>query len=202
MSKIDEMIKYGQKYLSVGLAGRKELVDYYNSNCVDLVPKNRRYFMSLNDNWCAMFMSVIAHKAGYSKQIFPYEVSVYFMAKTMQERGRYIEGFAGAGRGDMIVYDWNTGNRFNHVGIVVSKVNNQLSVLEGNYRGSVGVRTFTPYRGKVRGYMRLHNTSSAADIDDLVCAVLRGEYGNGDERKERLGNLYEKVQERVNELLK
>ena len=202
MSKIDKMIEYGQKYLRVGLEGRKELVDYYNQNCVKLVPENRRYFMSLNDNWCAMFMSVIAHKAGYSKRNFPYEVSVYFMAKMMQERGKYVEGFAGVKRGDMIVYDWNTGNRFNHIGIVVSKAGNQLNVLEGNYRGSVGVRTFTPYRGKVRGYIRLNSTSSASDIDDLANAVIRGEYGNGDERKVRLGNLYEKIQKRVNELLK
>ncbi|MDU0864496.1 MAG: N-acetylmuramoyl-L-alanine amidase, partial [Actinomyces urogenitalis] len=29
-------------------------------------------------------------------------------------------------------------------------------------------------------------------------AVIRGEYGNGDERRHRLGNLYDQVQQRVN----
>ena len=40
------------------------------------------------------------------------------------------------------------------------------------------------------------------NIDELAWAVIRGEYGNGDERKERLGELYDIVQGRVNELKK
>lgn len=40
------------------------------------------------------------------------------------------------------------------------------------------------------------------NIDDLAYAVIRGDYGNGEERKRRLGNLYSKVQARVNQLLK
>lgn len=38
----------------------------------------------------------------------------------------------------------------------------------------------------------------APDIDVLADAVIRGEYGNGDERRNRLGHLYETVQARVN----
>ena len=40
-----------------------------------------------------------------------------------------------------------------------------------------------------------------ADIDALARAVIRGEYGNGEERKSRLGSLYDAVQARVNEIL-
>ena len=45
--------------------------------------------------------------------------------------------------------------------------------------------------------------SSAADIDSLARAVIRGDYGNGGggERKRRLGANYAAVQARVNELL-
>lgn len=39
------------------------------------------------------------------------------------------------------------------------------------------------------------------DIEGLAQAVIRGEYGNGDERRARLGNNYATVQNRVNELL-
>lgn len=39
------------------------------------------------------------------------------------------------------------------------------------------------------------------DIDALADAVIRGEYGNGDERKRRLGANYAAVQARVNEKL-
>ena len=38
-------------------------------------------------------------------------------------------------------------------------------------------------------------------IEELARAVIRGEYGNGDERKNRLGSRYNEVQARVNEIL-
>ena len=43
--------------------------------------------------------------------------------------------------------------------------------------------------------------SGSADIDSLARAVIRGDYGNGDERKRRLGSLYSSVQKRVDEML-
>ena len=39
------------------------------------------------------------------------------------------------------------------------------------------------------------------DVDTLARAVIRGDYGNGAERKRRLGSLYGAVQARVNEML-
>lgn len=51
----------------------------------------------------------------------------------------------------------------------------------------------------------LGDGSSAAspqpDVEALARAVIRGEYGNGEERKRRLGSLYDAVQARVNEIL-
>lgn len=38
-------------------------------------------------------------------------------------------------------------------------------------------------------------------VEELARAVIRGEYGNGDERKNRLGSRYNEVQARVNEIL-
>lgn len=43
--------------------------------------------------------------------------------------------------------------------------------------------------------------SAGPDIEGLAQAVIRGDYGNGDERRRRLGNNYAAVQARVNELL-
>lgn len=43
--------------------------------------------------------------------------------------------------------------------------------------------------------------SDDTDIDALVRAVIRGYYGNGEERKRRLGSLYGAVRARVNQLL-
>ena len=39
---------------------------------------------------------------------------------------------------------------------------------------------------------------AAPNIDALADAVIRGDYGNGDERRRKLGNLYNQVQARVN----
>lgn len=44
-------------------------------------------------------------------------------------------------------------------------------------------------------------TMQDINIDELAKAVIRGEYGNGEERKQKLGNLYNEVQKRVNEIL-
>ena len=41
----------------------------------------------------------------------------------------------------------------------------------------------------------------APDIEALANAVIRGDYGNGEERKRRLGALYAQVQARVNQKL-
>ena len=43
--------------------------------------------------------------------------------------------------------------------------------------------------------------ATAPNIDALADAVIRGEYGNGDTRRARLGGLYDAVQRRVNEKL-
>lgn len=40
------------------------------------------------------------------------------------------------------------------------------------------------------------------DIEQIARDVINGKYGNGQERKEKLGNLYEQVQYKVNEILK
>lgn len=43
---------------------------------------------------------------------------------------------------------------------------------------------------------------SSTDIENLAQEVIRGNFGNGQQRKELLGDSYEQVQKRVNELLK
>lgn len=40
------------------------------------------------------------------------------------------------------------------------------------------------------------------DIEQIAKDVINGKYGNGQERKQKLGNLYEQVQHKVNEMLK
>ena len=46
------------------------------------------------------------------------------------------------------------------------------------------------------------SSAKAADIDAMARAVIRGDYGNGEELRCRLGEKYAAAQRRVNELLK
>lgn len=46
------------------------------------------------------------------------------------------------------------------------------------------------------------NTESGFDIEEMANKVIRGEFGNGADRKELLGDSYAEIQKRVNEILK
>ena len=55
--------------------------------------------------------------------------------------------------------------------------------------------SYTQYGDKVI------NNSNNVDIEQMARDVIAGKYGNGQERKNKLGNIYDKVQARVNEIL-
>lgn len=46
----------------------------------------------------------------------------------------------------------------------------------------------------------LHVSTVAGGVDELACEVIRGNYGNGMVRKQKLGDRYAEVQARVNEI--
>lgn len=58
-----------------------------------------------------------------------------------------------------------------------------------------------PYEGIIGAFIPNQLLRTSTNIDELAKAVIRGDYGNGEERKQKLGSLYEQVQARVNEIL-
>ena len=46
-----------------------------------------------------------------------------------------------------------------------------------------------------------NSVDNSKTIEELAKEVIAGKYGNGEERKQKLGNLYNEVQKRVNEIL-
>ena len=48
----------------------------------------------------------------------------------------------------------------------------------------------------------VENVNNSSNIEQLAQDVINGKYGNGEERKQKLGNLYNEVQKRVNEILR
>lgn len=58
-----------------------------------------------------------------------------------------------------------------------------------------------PYDGIIGAFIPNQLVKNSVNIEELAKAVIRGDYGNGEERKQKLGNLYSEVQAKVNEML-
>ena len=195
------MINTARQYIGINEFQKKQLMDYYNSKVYPLIDNDRKYKIQPNDNWCAMFCSVIAHKIGRTKDNFPFEVSVFYMTRNAKRMGIFTTDLNKAQVNDLVVYDWKVDGTLNHVGILQEIGKDYIKVLEGNYSNTVKVRTVKMPNSEVYGYIKL-NIGNDADIEQLARDVIKGLYGNGEERKKALGQYYDRVQERVKQILK
>lgn len=200
-----DLVKVAEQYLGANLDVRKGLIEYYNRYCFPLVKKERKYRMGLGDNWCAMFVSVVAHKAGYAANQFPFEVSVYYQCEIARQWGTFYAGLSGAREGDLIIYDWLNNGGYDHVGIIKALGENHIITIEGNYSNTVKHRTLNRASRAIKGFIRLSGLEHGdeyATLEALAKGVLRGEFGDGAKRRKLLGDNYHRVQEMVNEILK
>lgn len=193
------MINEALKYLGLNTQGKLALMDYYNSKIYPLINVKRKYKIKPNDNWCAMFCSVIAHKCNVKN--FPYEVSVYYMTELAKKSGSFARDIKEVKAGDLIVYDWKNNGTLDHVGIIIEVTPNLIKVVEGNYKNTVGLRSVTYPNNEVYGFIKVDNRNGV-DVEQLARDAIRGVYGTGEERKKALGVNYEAVQKRINEILK
>lgn len=144
-----------EKYLGIGYADKVKIMDYYNENCYQLVKRSRRYKIKYNDNWCACFTSVMAHKAGLTAEQFPYEVSVGEQVKIARERGTFTQNVNLANEGDLIIFNWNGGAWPNHVGFVKGINNGVITSIEGNHNKTVGYRNLALNSPFIVGFIKL-----------------------------------------------
>ncbi len=149
------LVVLAEKYLGINYDGKIEIMDYYNENCYPLVKRSRRYKIKPNDNWCACFTSVIAHKAGLDAGQFPYEVSVGEQVKIARERGMFTQGPKHVKGGDLIIFNWDKGSWPDHVGIVKSINNGVITSVEGNYNKTVGYRNISLNSSFIAGFIKL-----------------------------------------------
>jgi hypothetical protein len=201
---MNKLIEIAETFLGATPSQKHALIDYYNENCISLVKPSRKYKMKYNDEWCAMFTSVVAHMAGDSRHAFPYEVSVYQQCLLAKDRGQYLKGAGEAAIGDLIVYDWLGNGGYDHVGFVANVSPNTIKALEGNKGDTVAYRNVNRHSRVIKAIIRLGNdqaTTTDKRLETLAKRVLKGELGNGDARRVALGDDYMAVQRIVNKLL-
>lgn len=202
------MYKIAQQFLNANRDKKYWLMDYYNQHCYRYVAPNRRYRIQRNDEWCAMFTSVIAHMAGIPRDEFPYEVSVFYQYKWARDKGLFYTVPSMVTPNDLIIYDWKANGTYDHVGIVVSRAGGIIKVIEGNKGDTVAYRNVRETSKEIRGFIKIYAKSKAdklsddARIEKLVIEVLAGKHGNGLDRVKSLGNDHYEVQRRINERFK
>ena len=149
------MINTARQYIGINEFQKKQLMDYYNHKIYPLIDIKRKYKIQPNDNWCAMFCSVIAHKCGVKN--FPYEVSVYYMTQLAKQSGHFITDESAVTAGDLIIYDWKADGTLNHVGLITEKTPTYFKVVEGNYDNTVKMRTVTRKNREVYGFIKIQH---------------------------------------------
>lgn len=189
----------------------KEIIDIYNS----FGPLPRGYKVKYSDYWCATFVSAVFIKCGLHNLITR-ECSCQKMIDGLKKMGIFIENENMFPKiGDIVFYDWND-NGVNdctgwsdHVGIVVGVSGNTFTTIEGNLNNSVGKRLCTVNQRYLRGFARPKYNFSVSPShktnEELAKEVIRGNWGNGSDRRKRLtvaGYNYTEIQKIVNEMLK
>ena len=205
----NKLIETATDFLNANLPTKYRIIDYYNQHCIDLVKKERRYKVQYSDNWCATFISVIAHKCGLTKEQFPYECGVMEQVKLAKANNSFATDVKEVKAGDLIIYDWNTDKWSDHVGFVINTNGDNIHVIEGNIKNTVGYRTIPKTSKSIQGFIKVQveqveqmADSKVASADERIANLARltmaGEFGTGDKRKLLLGADFEAVQRCIN----
>ena len=219
MTSRAKIVAVAKSYIGAcgGSSAHADILRYFNS------VKPDGYAAKKSDPWCAEFASACAIQAfgkSTAKKYFPLSAAcVYIINKAKKlniwvESDKYIPE-----AGDWILYDWDdTGKGDNkgqpdHAGIVEYYKSGYIHVIEGNMgsgSGRCGRRKLRIDGLYIRGFVtpdydRIKVNKKDKTVEELAKEVIRGEWGNGAERKERLtaaGYDYNKIQAKVNELMK
>lgn len=221
--QIQQLLSKAQAYLGVqgGSPTHQGLVDAYNA----VQPLPVGYAVTYSDDWCDVFVTVMGDQAGIA-HLIGRECGVPRHLTWCQEQGIWL-GHVWPQAGDLIFFDFG-GGPASHIGIVESMDGDSETVntIEGNWLNQVVRRHYASDDWRILGYARprydaragsvatsseaggtnhLNGCSDAAsDLDEVAWSVIRGDWGNGQERVDRLtdaGYDVQVVQELVNEKL-
>lgn len=131
----------------------QRLVEDYNK----IEPLPRNYKASLNDPWCAIYVSAMWHK-WMSGSWFPYECSCSRMISLAINKNRFWAAEKiDAHVGWLMFYDWERDHSPDHVGYIleVDRISNSIKTIEGNYSNMVKERYVPIGDKRIFGYVEL-----------------------------------------------
>lgn len=153
MSNVETVLNQARAWIGLNEkdGSHQQIIDVYNGH----KPLARGYKVKNNDNWCATFVSACAIKTGLT-DVIPLECSCGNMINLAKNMGIWNEdGKRSPNVGDIIMYDWDNQDGWpEHVGIVESVTNNQITVIEGNKSNAVGRRVINVGNASIRGYIQ------------------------------------------------
>lgn len=188
-----------------GTAGHRAIIDLYNSK----TPLPMGYRVTYQDDWCDATVTAAFIKAGLD-HLTGRECGVQRHIQIFKDKGIWL-GKQKPKAGDIITFDWDGNGWGDHIGIVESISGDTVTTIEGNtFHGGVSLverNTFKWNDRRIAGYARPKYgeekmTAVNKTVDELAKEVIAGQHGSGVDRKLALGVMYDKVQERVNQLLK
>lgn len=200
-----------------GSANHADILHFFNS------VKPQGYTAHKSDPWCAEFVSACAIQTFGKKDAityFPLTASCPRMVVEAKAKSIFVERDSYVPKkGDWILYAWDdTGkgdnkNSPDHVGMIEKVKDGVMTVIEGNMgsgNGKVGRRIVKINGVTIRGFITPHYDRIRAKLilksnSEIAKEVIRGEWGNGAERKKALtasGYDYDAIQKEVNKILK
>lgn len=219
MTSRAKIVAVAKSYIGAcgGSDAHADILYYFNS------VKPDGYTAKKSDPWCSEFVSACAIQAfgkSTAKKYFPLSAACVYIINKAKKMNIWVESDKYIPEaGDWILYDWDdTGKGDNkgqpdHVGIVEYYKSGYIHVIEGNMgsgSGRCGRRKLRIDGRYIRGFVtpdydRIKVNKKDKTVEELAKEVIAGKWGNGHERKERLtaaGYDYNKIQAKVNELMK
>lgn len=201
-----KLADYAEQKLGIkeGTIDFKRLIDDYNELC----RPSGTYRMTYKDSWCACFVSICLTHCGYGKKYNSVDCDQLYSKMNKY----HLTNRNNVKRNDIVFYSWKkTDSDLQHVGIVVGRQGNIITVIEGNHNNSVSERQINAYDTYIRHIVELPSITTGTgantsyDVTAIAKDVIKGKYGNGEARKKALaskGYDYKIIQKKVNELLK
>lgn len=211
------ILNHARNYLGTtkGSSKHLEIIQGYNRE----KPLPVGYAVNVGDDWCDIFVSFIGIISG-AKELIGHECGVERHKRLFQTMGIWL-GLIKPKAGDIVIFRWDgrLDGVADHIGFVESVSDGYIETIEGNTfiagQSVVGRRKYLWNQKCIQGYARPKYPKVAVEgqklveekkkIDDaIVESIIRGDWGDGQERitrLERAGYSAKEVQRQVNQRL-